>query len=175
MLAMNFPVNLTSLIMRCICSVVFSILVNGYPIPSFASIRGICQGDPLSPIYLLFVLKASLSWYVMRRGKLYFFVYVLILIALLSLTPFSSMTVLFFVKLTLFRIKLFMMSFTTFLPSLDRKWISKNQLYLFASLYLCSYIYANLISRFNGVNSIGGEIPNNFFLKPERGERNFWG
>src|ERR1044072_2529629 len=46
---MGFPVHWVSLIMRCVSTVSFSIMVNGQPHHNYSPHRGLRQGDPLSP------------------------------------------------------------------------------------------------------------------------------
>ncbi|XP_074266604.1 uncharacterized protein LOC141589883 [Silene latifolia] len=49
LLSMNFPSNFVQLIMNCITSVSYEVLINGSPGKSFRPKAGIRQGDPMSP------------------------------------------------------------------------------------------------------------------------------
>ena len=45
-------------ILWCVSTVKFSILLNGTPVDIFGSTRGVCQGDPLSPLLFDIVIEA---------------------------------------------------------------------------------------------------------------------
>jgi hypothetical protein len=55
---MGFSRRWIALIMMCVTSVKYSIVVNGTPYGLITLSRGICQGDPISPYMFLLCVKA---------------------------------------------------------------------------------------------------------------------
>lgn len=53
----NLPSNLVNLIMSCICSTTTAVLINGSRTDFFKPIRGICQGDPVSPYIFILCME----------------------------------------------------------------------------------------------------------------------
>ncbi|BFG30936.1 hypothetical protein CerSpe_172100 [Prunus speciosa] len=73
LLKMGFARNWVMMVMRCISSVEFAIVVNGKAGDDFKSIGGIRQGDPFSP-YLLIIssdVLSSMLNHVVSRGILH--------------------------------------------------------------------------------------------------------
>ena len=54
LVALRFPTHFIKIIMSCITSTSYSLVINGHPLKTFHARRGLRQGDPMSP--LLFVL-----------------------------------------------------------------------------------------------------------------------
>lgn len=53
---MGVPENMVKVIMNCVSTVSYQILINGQPSKAFSPERGLRQGDPISPTSLSFVL-----------------------------------------------------------------------------------------------------------------------
>nr|XP_023894138.1 uncharacterized protein LOC112006071 [Quercus suber] len=67
MLQMGFDVCWVTLVMECITTVTYSILINGEPMGDIKPSRGIRQGDPLSP-YLFLVCSEGLHRMIQRAA-----------------------------------------------------------------------------------------------------------
>jgi hypothetical protein len=66
--SMGFPYNIISIIMKCVTSVTFAILINGVPTQTFSPQRGLRQGDPLSPY--LFILCADVLFGLISNAQM---------------------------------------------------------------------------------------------------------
>jgi hypothetical protein len=69
---LGFEQKLINLIMMCVCTAHFSVLINGVPTGKITPSRGIRQGDLISPYLFLLCAEAlsSMLSYVDQRGTL---------------------------------------------------------------------------------------------------------
>jgi hypothetical protein len=69
MLRMGFDVRWVHLVMQCVGSVQYSVLMNGSPVGNIQPSRGISQGDPISP-YLFLICVEALSTLIMKAEQI---------------------------------------------------------------------------------------------------------
>ena len=72
MIKMGFNDRWVALVMKCIISVTYSLLINGEPLGDIKPSHGICQGDPLSP-YLFLLCSEGLHRMIQKateRGEI---------------------------------------------------------------------------------------------------------
>ena len=67
---MEFPDRWIRLIMECVCTVSYAILINSQPVGNILSPRGLQKGDPISPYLFLICAEAlnSLLTQAEKRG-----------------------------------------------------------------------------------------------------------
>ncbi|XP_057791044.1 uncharacterized protein LOC131008167 [Salvia miltiorrhiza] len=65
----GFHSSMVDLIMRCVTSVFFRVLVNGFPRAEFEPSRGLHKGDPLSHFFFFFLRRSTLGPTTPSRNK----------------------------------------------------------------------------------------------------------
>ena len=100
MLKMGFQDSQVAMIMQCVSTVTYSILLNGEPKGFIRPSRGLRQGDPLSPFLFLFCVEGlnALLNKAVDKGKLGASLYVARVQRLL--TSFLQMIAFYFAGLT---------------------------------------------------------------------------
>jgi len=70
MLKLGFEPRWVSLVMKCVTSIRYSIIINGNLVGDFTPSKGICQGDPLSPYLFLLCAEcfSSMLYYAEQKG-----------------------------------------------------------------------------------------------------------
>lgn len=68
MIRLGFDINWVDLILRCISTASFSILINSEQKGCFGASRGLWQGDPLSP-YLFLLVAEGLSFLISKANS----------------------------------------------------------------------------------------------------------
>ena len=57
LISLNFPSHFIHIVMTCISTTQFSLILNGSPTPLFKSKRGVRQGNPMSPLIFVICMK----------------------------------------------------------------------------------------------------------------------
>jgi len=68
MIKMGFADRWVNLVMKCVTTVSYSVVVNGSPVGNIKPSRGIRQGDPISP-YLFLICDEGLSALINRAEQ----------------------------------------------------------------------------------------------------------
>jgi len=69
MIWMGLDLRWVRLIMQCIKTVRYSILINGQPVGNICPTKGIRQGDPLSPYCIFYVQKPSVLFLIKQKQR----------------------------------------------------------------------------------------------------------